>query len=513
MRKSDERLRHQLEVQSIQIEEFLNRHQVSAEVAGGTVRSRWVSFDLNTQLAAGIDKIRGLGQELASTLGASDVSITQYDDRLRIAVKQADNHPVDLLDLMDALPDMAPMTAALGLDDADRPVLLNLLAEDIVNILVAGGPEAGKTALLRTFALSLALQNRQSQIQMAILDVQANNKGQQRKPSLYPLNYLPHVMFTVVETLREAAEALNFLVTEVEYRIEQEVMSPLLVLMIDDADKLVEMGGLPIIEPLAYLLEEGVSAGMRIILGASNPNSNAIRPLIKNSFPTRLVGRVGGASAARATTGIADSRAEYLQGQGDFVAVSNGTVLPFQAAFITDYDLHLLLDKLHRQSQPVMLARPLSVRPSLDDGEEEPDEPQYFEFNSQNRRARLEPPAEVAQNGKSPRVIEPNIRTTIIPANKDEEIETIEDGDWEEIEDDNVEWEGDEKEETVIDIWAGYRETYNDVPEEEGWGAEEADDDDPGMDITIWSSGSVPSTNNNRTITRLDPDEIAFDWD
>jgi DNA segregation ATPase FtsK/SpoIIIE-like protein len=507
MRKSNERLRHQLEVQSIQIEEFLNRHEVPAEVAGGMVRSRWVSFDLNTQIAAGIEKLRGLRNELASTLGASDVSITHYDDRLRIAVKQPDSHPVDLLDLMDALPESSPMTATLGLDEADRPVLLNLLADDIVNILVAGGPEAGKTALLRTFALSLALENRQSQIQMAILDVAVDGRSRNRKPSLYPLNYLPHVMFTVVETLREAAEALNFLVSEVEYRIEQEVTWPLLVLMIDDVDQLVEMGGRPIIEPLTYLLEEGVNAGMRIVLGASNPDSNAIRPLLKNSVPVRLVGQLSDATTARAITGIPDSQAEYLRGQGDFIAVSNGMVLPFQAAFITDYDLHLVLDKLHRQSQPVMVAQPLTVRPTLAPPDEEHEQAQFFEFNSQDRRANLGTPGNSSRYDSPPQVIEatnrPNVRRW------DEKEGRIEEAVWEEIDEDEDDWEAeaeDEENETIIDIWAGFEDKSED--EDDDW---EEDDDETDTAIEVWSTPKKPD--NGRAVTKSDSQEIEFDWD
>lgn len=495
-----------MEVQSIQIEEFLNRHEVPAEVAGGTVRSRWVSFDLNTQISAGIDKLRGLGNELASTLGASDVNITKYDDRLQIAIKQPDNHPVDLLDLMEALPDVSPMTATLGLDEENRPVLLNLLADDIVNILVAGGPEAGKTALLRTFALSLALQNRQSQIQMAILDVPANSNGNSRKPSLYPLNYLPHVMFTVVESLREAAEALNFLVSEVEYRIEQEISSPLLVLIIDDADELVEMGGTPIIEPLTYLLEEGVNAGLRIILGASYPNKGDIRPLLKNTIPVRLVGQVPDASTARAISGIPDSQAEYLMGQGDFVAVSNGMLLPFQSAFITDYDLHLILDRLHRQSQPVMVAQPMTVRPTLNSSDEEEQKPQFFEFSSQNRRASLKSPSHPNQNGKTTRVIEATTQPEIHHWNQEEQ--PVEDAVWEEIDEDEDEW-GEEIEESAIEIWGGYHDLSQETADDEDWMDE---DDEEGNQLEVLSKPRQLDT--GRDIRKLNAsDEIAFDWD
>jgi DNA segregation ATPase FtsK/SpoIIIE-like protein len=311
-------------------------------------------------------------------------------------------------------------------------------------------------------------------------------------------------MFTVVENLREAAEALNFLVSEVEYRIEQEITWPLLVLMIDDVDQLVEMGGRPIIEPLTYLLEEGVNAGMRIVLGASNPDSNAIRPLLKNSVPVRLVGQLSDATTARAITGIPDSQAEYLRGQGDFIAVSNGMILPFQAAFITDYDLHLILDKLHRQSQPVMVAQPLTVRPTLAPPDEEPEQAQFFEFNSQDRRASL---GSSSRNGSPPRVIEainrPNVRRW------DEKEGRIEEAVWEEIDEDEDAWEDeaaeDKEEETIIDIWAGFEDKSEG---EDDW---EEDDDETDTAIEVWSTPKKPD--NGRVVRKPDSQEIEFDWD
>jgi hypothetical protein len=123
-------------------------------------------------------------------------------------------------------------------------------------------------------------------------------------------------------------------------------------------------------------------------------------------MPVRLVGQVNTAAQARAITGVQESQAEYLMGGGDFIAVSTGMILPFQAAYINDYDLLLILDKLHRQNQPVMLAQPMTVRPTLDDPDEEDDEPQTFEYNSQNRRANLSPATERELEIPLPRIIE-----------------------------------------------------------------------------------------------------------
>jgi DNA segregation ATPase FtsK/SpoIIIE-like protein len=63
----ERRLQHQLEIQSMQIEHVFNRHQVDAHVAGGTVKPRLISFNLQTQLATGLERLKVLTDDLMHT--------------------------------------------------------------------------------------------------------------------------------------------------------------------------------------------------------------------------------------------------------------------------------------------------------------------------------------------------------------------------------------------------------------------------------------------------------------
>ena len=65
---SETRLRHQLDVQTRQINRVLNHHRIPATIAGGEVRSRVVNFDLQTQIAAGLERVRGLKSDLKLSL-------------------------------------------------------------------------------------------------------------------------------------------------------------------------------------------------------------------------------------------------------------------------------------------------------------------------------------------------------------------------------------------------------------------------------------------------------------
>ena len=89
---------------------------------------------------------------------------------------------------------------------------------------------------------------------------------------------------------------------------------------------------------LTRLAQRGREAGIHLVAGAQKPASAVVGPMLKANFPARLVGRVGSAEDARVATGLSGSGAEKLQGRGDFLAVSAGSVTRFQAAWIAPQD-------------------------------------------------------------------------------------------------------------------------------------------------------------------------------
>ena len=76
------------------------------------------------------------------------------------------------------------------------------------------------------------------------------------------------------------------------------------------------------------------------------PTSTAIGPLLKANFPVRLVGSVTSPEEAKIATGLAGSGAEKLTGAGDFLLVTKGQTVRFQAAWIGESTLGRLVDVL-----------------------------------------------------------------------------------------------------------------------------------------------------------------------
>lgn len=362
VKDEDERLRHRLELQALGIERVFLRHKTPARVAGGTVQSQATSFSLQAFLAPGREHLHQISRELQQALGVRQVAIEQSDGQWQVSVVQPQPAPVELLDLLESLPRVSHGVVALGVAENARPVLLNLLSEESAHVLVSGTAQAGKTSLLRAFAMSLALTNRQSQVQMILMTAAAPPPGREKQDEwLAPLAYLPHVLAHLITNPEEVAGTLRFLAGEQRYRRREGFALPRIILFMDGLLPLLERGGQAVRRDFGALLQGGAQAGIHLVVSTREPQA-ALDNLLRTYLPVRITGRLDSAAEAWAATGIADSRAQQLLGQGDFLAVAGGSVVRFQGAYISDYDVHLCLDDLHQRRPRTIVAQPIVAR-------------------------------------------------------------------------------------------------------------------------------------------------------
>jgi len=369
------RLRHQLDVQTRQIARVLNHHRIPATVSGGEVRPKVVSFDLQTQIAHGLERIRGLRDDLMTALGVGEVAVAQDDGQWRLRVARPDDPPVPLLRLMGVTPGIPPRTAVIGMADGGQPVLLRFAANKVTHVLIAGEPGAGKTSLLRTVALSLAAANRQSALQLLVMDGRSADDTGGRTP-LLPLGYLPHMLTDPALGSEACASVLHFLAEEMTYRRRDRVQSPRIVVLIDHVLALLESGP-KVKDDLLRLLQHGAQAGIHLVMATDTPESPMLDSTVKACLSMRVIGRMSDPTIARRLAGVRLDQAPLLYGEGDFLAVNGENVTYFQAAFAGDYDLHLKLTELRRGDRPRLLARPYSARPRVA-GEPQPQTPCAF---------------------------------------------------------------------------------------------------------------------------------------
>jgi S-DNA-T family DNA segregation ATPase FtsK/SpoIIIE len=315
-----------LNFQADRIERVLASHRVPVRVHGGNVSPRWIRFLLTPALGARMATVRNLSEELAMALGAEDVRVGREGESIAIEVPRADAEPVHLTRLLRTFSSVPPLTACLGITEEGRPLMLRLPSPDVAHVLVAGATGSGKTELMRSLVVSLALLNRQSRLQIALIDPKSRG--------FLPLAGLPHVIGELASDPTSAMRLLDRLVAEMERRDRENVCSPRIVIVVDELLDLLATGGPAVETALTRLAQRGREAGLHLIAGAQKPSSAALGSMLKANFPVRLVGRVGSADDARVAAGQSGTGAEKLLGRGDFVLVASGTTVRFQAAWI-----------------------------------------------------------------------------------------------------------------------------------------------------------------------------------
>ena len=326
-----------------------------------------ISFDLQTQLAAGLERVRGLKDDLISALGVSDVSVVREDGQWRLRVGRPDDAPVPLLRLQASLPKLPPATAAVGMADNGQPVLLRFGANRVKHVLIAGEPGAGKTTLLRSIAAGMALTHRQSALQLLVLDPRGLDSDETGAPHpLRPLGLLPHILTDPTGTVEECAAIVHFLAEEMEYRRREQVQCPRIVTLIDHVVTLLDEASDATRHDLLRLIQYGAAAGIHLVMATDQPGAPFLMDrTLRVGVSARLIGRLSDVAAERKVAGMAIDNAPVRYGEGDFLAVVGGEVTYFQAAFIGDYDLHMELSKLAAGARPRLLAQPYSPRPKL----------------------------------------------------------------------------------------------------------------------------------------------------
>jgi len=302
-------MRRMLEYQADRIEAVLAQHKVPGRVTGGTVTPRWIRFQVLPAMGARISAIKALD--------APSVRVARQGTAVQVEVPRDDPRPVLLMPLLQGLRDVPPVTAALGLGEDGIPLLIRLSSPDVAHVLVAGTTGSGKTALLRTIAVSLALRHpRAGELALVLMDPKGRAFGD--------LAGLPQLTRPVVVEVEEAVECLASLVRLMERRDRLAEDKPPVVVLIDELTDLMMVGRAAAERGLTRLLQRGREAGVHIVAATQKPTAAVIGSLVKANFPVRLVGKVTSPEDARVASGWKGTGAERLLGRGDFKSGGGG---------------------------------------------------------------------------------------------------------------------------------------------------------------------------------------------
>jgi hypothetical protein len=250
--------------QANRIEKALSSLALPTRVQGGEVGMDRIRFYLTPLSDAQANQVRDVATKVAEVMGVYNVHIDELEKGLVLELPLQEDLSLPLLPLLKDLGLLLPLTAVLGISLSGEPVLLNLHRDETWHLFVYGPPNTGKSELLRTTIFSLALNNRQSQIQFLAIDLSGKE--------LTVIDALPHALAEVAIDPGYAEEIINWLSDEIQRRSMDQLRSPDIILVIDELEAVMQHSEL-FLRKLPMILKEGFKTGVHLLA-----TSKDIRP-------------------------------------------------------------------------------------------------------------------------------------------------------------------------------------------------------------------------------------------
>ncbi len=271
------------------------------------------------------------------------------------------------------------LTLSLGKDIAGLPIVADLAK--MPHCLVAGTTGSGKSVGINSMILSLLYKAKADEVRLIMID------PKMLEMSVY--EGIPHLLCPVVTDMKQAYNALNWAVNEMERRYKlmskfgvrnlagfnKKIMeaeergehlynpfsltpddpeplhkAPLIVIVIDELADLMMVVGKKIEELIARIAQKARAAGIHLVLATQRPSVDVITGLIKANIPTRISFQVSGKIDSR--TILDQQGAESLLGMGDMLYMAPGSGLPMRVhgAFVTDEEVHAVVSWLKEKA-------------------------------------------------------------------------------------------------------------------------------------------------------------------
>ena len=377
-----------LEALSRQLELKLADFAVEATVVSvlpGPVVTR---FEVQPAAGVKVQKISALAKDLARSLAVLSVRIVEVIPGKSVVGIEIPNETREMVQLKEVIHSPvfqeAPshLTLALGKDISGMAVTADLAR--MPHLLVAGTTGSGKSVGVNAMLLSLLLKSTPEQVKMILVD-----------PKMLELSAyegIPHLLTPVVTDMKEAAQALNWCVAEMERRYKlmasmgvrnlagfnkqirdaeskgETVVDPsfegeetdaviltelpAIVVVIDEFADMMMVVGKKVEQLIARIAQKARAAGIHLILATQRPSVDVITGLIKANIPSRIGFQVS--SKVDSRTILDQGGAEQLLGYGDMLYLPPGTALPqrVHGAFVSDEEVHRVVGDWKERGEP-----------------------------------------------------------------------------------------------------------------------------------------------------------------
>jgi S-DNA-T family DNA segregation ATPase FtsK/SpoIIIE len=274
-------------------------------------------------------------------------------------------------------------------------VLVNLA--EMPHVLIAGATGAGKSSLINTFVASTLMRTSPDDVKVVLIDP--------KRVELSHFADIPHLLMPVIVHPKKAAEALAWVVREMETRYEslatvgmRDIESyntaqaegtlrippgmddafgklPFILVVIDELADLMMVAPRDVEDAICRIAQMARAVGIHLVVATQRPSVDVVTGLIKANIPSRIAFMTASQADSRVILDVGG--AEKLVGHGDmlFQPANVSKAVRIQGAWVTEKEIESVTKWCREQRKPEFVAAVEGLgRPPTEESLESDDE-------------------------------------------------------------------------------------------------------------------------------------------